>query len=33
MTTALGSLACLVFAAFLAESSGKAPLLAAPSLK
>jgi len=33
MTTALGSLACLVFAAFLAESPVKSSLLAAPSLK
>jgi len=33
MTTALGSLACLVFAAFLAESPGKASLLVAPSPK
>ena len=31
MTTALGSLACLVFAAFLAESPEKPPLLAATS--
>jgi predicted exporter len=33
MTTALGSLACLVFAAFLAESPKKPPLLAATSPK
>jgi predicted exporter len=33
MTTALGSLACLIFAAFLAESPGKSSLLPAPSLK
>ena len=33
MTTALGSLACLVFAAFLAESPEKPPLLAATSPK
>ena len=31
LTTALGSLACLVFAAFLAESPKKPPLLAATS--
>jgi predicted exporter len=33
MTTALGSLACLLFAAFLAESPEKPPLLAATSPK
>ena len=33
MTTALGSLACLVFAAFLAESPEKPPLLAGTSSK
>ena len=33
LTTALGSLACLVFAAFLAESPEKPPLLAATSSK
>jgi predicted exporter len=33
MTTALGSLACLLFAAFLAESPEKPPLLAATSSK
>jgi len=33
LTTALGSLACLVFAALLAESPKKPPLLAATSLK
>jgi hypothetical protein len=33
MTTALGSLACLVFAAFLAKSSEKPPLLDAVSPK
>ena len=33
LTTALGSLACLVFAAFLAESPEKPPLLAATSLR
>ena len=31
MTTALGSLACLAFAAFLAESPGKPPLIVATS--